>query len=148
MSFDDFLTEQMSKMSDKKKNAEEKVVRFKGYINDFYNKITGVWLKDSIQQGKIIPNRTETVIEEERLGSYKVESLCLEIAGEKIVITPVGTCLIGTDARFDISYRYNEAMIVRDMETGDWLLVDRRSKITRAKVDASVFQELIMSLMQ
>lgn len=148
MSFEEWLVSRQKKQEKTQVKALEAIEKFSALINEFYGKITGEWLKEAIEKGQIVFGRTATSITEELLGTYTADALWIEIAGERLSVVPVGTYLIGTDARFDMSYRGVEYMIVHDMEKGGWLLINRSNRVQRKRIDEAVFQGLIMDMMK
>lgn len=147
MNFSDFLTRQNEKAQEGQAfNAAGHIAKYQGLIKDLYSKIDTEWLGEYVKSGQVKTGECTCCITEERLGTYQVQSKWIEIAGQRISIQPVGTILIGTDARLDIVYRGKERMIIH----GDnlWKLVDRKHRITYKVINAEVFQNLLMDLMK
>ena len=148
MSFEEFIIMQQKKQEKSSVSAKEAIEKFTALGEELYGKIAEEWLKDAIVKKQISVGRTNTTITEELLGTYSADALWIEIAGERLSVIPIGTYLIGTDARFDVIYRGRECMIVHDMENGGWIVIDRSKRIPRKRVDAAVFQGLIMDMMK
>ena len=147
MDFSDFLTRQSEKTQKEKAfDASAHIARYQGLISELYNKIDMEWLGEYVKSGQVKTGECTCSITEESLGTYQAQSKWIEIAGQRISIQPVGTILIGTDARLDIVYRGKERMIIH----GDnlWKLVDRNHRITYKVLNAKVFQNLLMDLMK
>lgn len=147
MNFSDFLTQQNKKAQEGKAfNAAEQIAKYQGLIKDLYTRIDTEWLGEYVKSGQVKTGECTCSITEERLGTYPVQSKWIEIAGQRISIQPVGTILIGTDARLDIVYRGRERMIVH---VGNmWKLVDRERCISYKVLNAEVFQNLLMELLK
>ena len=147
MDFDDFLRQQNEKVQKENAfNAAEHIAKYQGLIRDLYTKIDTEWLGEYVKNGQVMTGECACSIKEEMLGTYKVQSKWIEISGQRISIEPVGTILIGTDARLDIVYRNKERMIIH--ANNSWKLVDRSRRITYKTLNAEVFQKLIMDLMK
>ena len=147
MDFNDFLKRQNEKVQKENAfNAAEHIVKYQGLIRDLYTKIDTEWLGEYVRNGQVKTGESTCSITEEMLGTYTVQSKWIEISGQRISIEPVGTILIGTDARVDIVYRGKERMIIHD--NNSWKLVDRSRRIAYKTLNAEVFQQLIMDLMK
>ena len=147
MDFSDFLSQQNEKAKKEKAfDASAHIVKYQGLIRDLYNKIDTEWLGEYVKSGQVKTGECICSITEEMLGTYQVQSKWIEIAGQRISIEPVGTILIGTDARLDIVYRGRERMIVHVDNL--WKLVDREQCISYKVLNAEVFQNLLMDLMK
>jgi len=147
MKFSDFLAQQNEKVQKEGAfDASAHIVKYQALISELYNKIDTEWLGEYVKSGQVKTGECTCSITEERLGTYQVQSKWIEIAGQRISIQPVGTILIGTDARLDIGYQGKERMIIHCDNL--WKLVDRRHRITYKVLDAKVFQNLLMDLMK
>ena len=125
-------------------NACEQIEKFKHDVDNFYKKIENEWLKTFIQDGDINVSRFPITISEERLGVYQIDAETLSIGGKRFSFTPIGTILIGTDARIDVSSGTNTSIIIKNGRTWNWLIQDRQIKLVPLNTES--FQKMIMEL--
>lgn len=172
--FDDFLNNE--KQAAKKKgsfDAAERIAKFLSLIEELYDKVDNEWLAPYIKRGEISTGLCDKTITEEKLGAYVVKEKYLEIGSKRIMLSPVGTLLIGTDARIDIEYRTKSSMIVHISENVNgfsdmlevkingqiekkaakpgkptWKLVNVASRTSYKTITAQVFQDILMDLLQ
>lgn len=148
MSFEDFLVNKQKEKETGSFDATKTIERYKTLVGRFYQIITDEWINAYIAKGLISYGKEAVSITEELLGTYSVDALWLQFGGERLSITPVGTHMIGTDARFDlIGKEGREVMVVHDKTSDNWLWVDYTSKRTKKPLNAKAFQELVMELM-
>lgn len=115
--FSDFVNK-LNKESQNKKdgfNPSARIETFKQLVNSLYEEIDS-WLQDGIQEGKILTGLVPITISEEMLGAYSINEKWIQIGNAKIIFRPIGTILIGTNARVDLIYRSKDIMIVRTGE--------------------------------
>lgn len=111
--FDDFINQEKEAAKDNVGfNAPERIKKFKSLIDELYYIIDHEWLSPYIDNGTITTGLCDKTITEEKLGSYIVKEKYLEIGRKRVMLSPVGTILIGTDARIDIEYQTKSFMIV------------------------------------
>lgn len=172
--FDDFLNNENKAAKDKNGfDAKARVAKFLSLIDELYDKIDHEWLSPYIDDGTITTGLCDKTITEEKLGSYVVKEKFLEIGGKRVMLSPVGTILIGTDARIDIEYLTKSFMIVHigeningfsdmlQVKVNDhiekkatkpgkptWKLVNVASRIYYKKITAEVFQNILMDLLK
>lgn len=168
--FDDFLKKENERAKENGTfNAHDRIEKFKSYLNDLYSKIEDEWLKQYIDAEAIKVSNTTISIHEERLGIYQVVSKSIEFGGKRITLQPIGTIMIGTDARVDMIYRAKEVMIVRVGESVEgfsvsitengktvgrntpsgkpvWKYVNKKTRTSYVTLNAESFQNLIMEL--
>ena len=171
-SFDDFVKKQNEKTKPVPAfNPQERIDTFKKHVNEFYNLVCNDWLKDNIQKGLIETKHRQIQIYEESLGNYEIDSLDIHIGNVVINFRPIGTILIGTRGRIDMNYRSRSRMFVltgenikspsahivisvngekprkqKDSGREVWKFVDRRGMMSYVSLNAEVFQEIIMGL--
>ena len=148
MTFEDFIEAKKKKQAQTLCNAAETIQKYKTLITNFYNRITSEWLHDAIEKKLVTVGKVKVSLTEELLGTYNVDAMWIDVAGERVSVRPMGTHLIGTDARFDIEANGNESMIVHDKSSNEWIHVDYDRKAIRQKLNATVFQKLIMDMMK
>ncbi len=115
------FTDFINKMDEEAKNSKnsfnpaERIDKYRDLVNSLYADIDA-WLSDEIESGKIQTGIVPITITEERLGSYAVDEKWIQIGNARIQFHPVGTILIGTNARVDMVYGAKDVMIVRTGE--------------------------------
>ncbi|MBJ8454300.1 hypothetical protein I6M90_21405 [Acinetobacter bereziniae] len=72
------------------------------FVDFFYAQIED-WLGDYKNQGLVEYSYTEKNITEDHIGSYYVRKMDLTLAGQRLTFDPVGTLLIGTKGRIDLT---------------------------------------------
>lgn len=70
------------------------------------------WLKPLVQSGAIKPTRSKYPAHEEKLGTYNIDTLVLEVAGRKLTFLPKGTLLLGSSGRVDVSGPNGELFLI------------------------------------
>lgn len=83
-------------------NKDEQIEEYKNLVDDLY-KIALDPIQELINEGLIQESREEILINEELLGEYKIDALVLTINNKKIKFEPVGTMLIGSKGRVDVT---------------------------------------------
>ncbi|MFA6236510.1 MAG: hypothetical protein WC635_04205 [Bacteriovorax sp.] len=107
--FEEFVD---SKSAEDKKinwNARKKLWLEK--VNDLYTEIDK-WFLNLKKSGKITISKEDLTIHEEQLGTYISQKLIIRIGGEKIVLSPVGTIIIGGYGRIDITGKAGDVMLI------------------------------------
>ncbi len=100
--FEEFLSHQQETSTIETVDWNQKKEEWMGYLSVLYEQIEN-WLDHYIKSGKIILKREPKLIQEERIGEYEVEKLLIKINGETVTLDPIGTNLIGTIGRVDMS---------------------------------------------
>ena len=150
-------------------NLKSRIDYFKSLVASFYDKLENEWLGE--YKDRIIIDSGNCLITEETLGNYEVTTKTLHLGDESVQFIPVGTVLIGTDARIDLHYKRKTVMFVhigdkinraRDLitisidgekpkkriEPGEkvWKFTFRDSRLDYITATAETVQELLMSL--
>lgn len=81
-------------------------------VNEFYNKVDNEWL-DGCYNEVFTTNLSSMTITEESLGTYEVNKKNLRIGPYFLEFEPIGTVLIGSDARIDLKYLNESVKFVR-----------------------------------
>lgn len=112
--FTDFVNNMNEQAKEKKSefDPQKRIEMFVNLIKSLYASIDE-WLKDGIENGSITTDVETVTITEERLGPYRVESKWFQIGKARFILEPVGTIMIGTNARIDMRYKTQSVMIVR-----------------------------------
>ena len=85
---------------------------FIGYVNEFYEKVDHEWL-EGCYNDVFTTNLSSMTITEESLGTYEVNKKNLRIGSYFLEFEPIGTVLIGSDARIDLKYLNESVKFVR-----------------------------------
>lgn len=124
--FESFLNKESEKEK-KTINWEEKLTRWKSFIDSLYENINN-WLADYVKTGKIIIETHDIEIYEEAIGKYTVQAITVKIGDNIVEINPIGTILIGTIGRVDI---------VGKVGTQKIILADKNA--SSPKIEVNVF---------
>lgn len=168
--FEEFLKkENEQNRLNNKFNPQERIDKFKTLVDGFYSMVKDEWLKPYIESGAITISSSIIPIHEERLGIYNIGTLTICIGNKRVDLRPIGTIMIGTDARIDMIYRAREIMIVRVGENinnfgisvtinGEpvnkkedpgkpvWKCVNKRARTSYVTLNAETFQGLLMAI--
>lgn len=93
-------------------NPAERIDAYRKLVNSLYADID-YWLSEELGSGKIQTGSVPITITEELLGAYTVDEKWIQIGNARIQFHPVGTILIGTNARVDMIYGSKDVMIIR-----------------------------------
>ena len=152
-------------------DPQERINSYRQRVGEFYQKIDEDWLREFIADRSIETGTEEMNIQEEQLGTYSIPEKWIRIGDHTIYFRPIGTILIGTEARIDLVYRSTRVMFVlvsekikngielircevanakkpRTRKTGElvWKCADSRAGLAYHKVNAQFFQTLIMKV--
>jgi hypothetical protein len=132
-------------------NVPERIELFNKNIQSLYNTIDNDWLKKDLDGGFIKTGLEKISIKEQPLGIYNVNSKWIQIGSKRLTLEPIGTVLIGTDARIDLIYKYKEVMLVLlggeiKKKKPEWKYIIESGKIKYEPLTKSSFQKLIMDL--
>ena len=101
--FDEFVkqrTEQARQFAEAL-NPEERLASWRHELDSLYQKMEG-YLKDYMDSG-LRTERRPVQLTEDDLGSYEAEALAILIGRDEVIAEPVGTMLIGSMGRVDLS---------------------------------------------
>jgi hypothetical protein len=70
------------------------------------------WLRPLVDAGAVTPTRSKYPAHEEKLGTYDIDTLVLEVAGKKLTFLPKGTLLLGSSGRIDVSGPNGDVLLV------------------------------------
>lgn len=170
--FTDFINKMDEAAKNKKNgfNPADRIDKYKKLVNSLYDDIN-TWLSEEIESGKILTGTVPINLTEDFLGSYSVDEKWIQIGNARILFHPVGTLLIGTDARVDMVYGAKDVMIVRVGENVEspynlthvemngepakkkkshgksvWKYVNDASPLTYIKLDKDRFEDLIINI--
>ncbi len=152
--FDDFVVS-MNKTSKKNNvddiNVPQRIEMFNRNIQSLYKSIDGEWLKKGLESGYIKTGEESISINERQLGIYNVKAKWIQIGTKRLTLEPIGTVLVGSDARIDLIYKYKEIMLVLLAGEGkkkkpEWKYIVENGKISFEPLTKDSFQKLIMDL--
>ena len=107
--FDDFVKERTARA--KQFNREERLAAWLGELDALYRAMEG-YLKSYADSGHIKVERRSVQLTEESLGTYDAEELAVSIGTDEVIARPVGTILIGSSGRVDLSGPHGSLRIV------------------------------------
>lgn len=126
--FDEFLEKVAQNNKPAGDREEETIDWFKGQLKILFDNVE-TWLKEYVDEEKIILEYKDLEIYEESLGSYMVKRLKIVIGSKTAELIPIGTVLIGTAGRADLS---------SGVETIRFILADRNA--TGPNFVSSIFE--------
>ena len=86
-------------------------------------------------------------VTEEHIGSYRIETLVIKVGDDRVVLTPVGTLILGSYGRVDIKGSAAEGMLVADGDW-NWSIVNRTPKRTLVPLTEESFLMLLQQVMR
>ena len=99
--FEEFLDKHATNTPEKEIDWEAQKKEWLDYINQFYESVKA-WLEPYEVDGKVSYEFKPLVLTEENIGTYEVDAMHVNFAGQKITLEPIGTLLIGTKGRIDL----------------------------------------------
>lgn len=136
--FTDFINkmDEAAKINKNGFNPDEKIESYRRLVNSLYADIDS-WLSEGLDSGKIKTGVVPITITEEKLGSYIVDEKWIQIGNARIQLHPIGTILIGTNARVDMTFGSQDVMIIRTGENvespGDLIHVEIDGEATKKR---------------
>jgi hypothetical protein len=127
--FDEFVTRQReSALETTSIDWTQRLEEWLGYLEKLYSKIEG-FLEQYISSGQIQREYRAVELNEENIGSYSARKMVLRIGRQEVDLVPVGTLLLGSKGRVDISGPSGKAQL---------LLVDSRAPSPRSLIHVTV----------
>ena len=99
--FEDLLKKYEQKPLEKEIDWKKQKQEWLDFIKMFYRSIES-WLAPYKQAGKLSYAYQKTQLNEEYIGTYDVDVMIVDFAGQKLTLEPIGTLLIGTKGRIDM----------------------------------------------
>lgn len=99
--FEELLKKHENKPSEKDIDWEKEKREWLGFIKNFYERVE-TWLAPFKEQGKLSYEYKKAQITEDYIGTYNVDVMIVDFAGQKLTLEPLGTLLIGTKGRIDM----------------------------------------------
>ena len=102
--FDDFVKQRtdQARQSAEVLNREETLVGWLRELDALYSAMEG-YLQSYTKSGQITIERRSVELTEDYLGTYEAEALAMSIGNDEIIAQPVGTMLIGSSGRVDLT---------------------------------------------
>lgn len=126
--FEEFLNKHATKTPEKEIDWEEQKEEWLDYINQFYSSVRE-WLEPYKADGKVSYEFKPLMLHEENIGTYEVDTMHVNFAGQKITLEPIGTLLIGTKGRIDLEGARGRVQFI---------LADKDSKGMKVNVSVSI----------
>jgi len=129
--FENLLKKHESKSEEKEINWEEQKNEWLTFISQFYSLVES-WLAPYKSEEKLSYEYKKTQITEDYIGTYDVDVMIVDFAGQKLTLEPIGTLLIGTKGRIDMEGARGRVQFI---------LVDKESKGMKVSVSISINNE-------
>ena len=102
--FDDFVKQRTdrARQSAEVSNSKETLADWLRELDALYSAMEG-FLRSYTESGQIKIERRSVQLTEEYLGTYEAEALAMSIGNDEVIVQPVGTLLIGSCGRVDLS---------------------------------------------
>ncbi|WP_179153006.1 hypothetical protein [Chromohalobacter israelensis] len=126
--FEEFLNKHATKTPEKEIDWEEQKEEWLDYIKQFYNSVEE-WLEPYRADGKVSYEFKPLMLHEENIGTYEVDAMHVNFAGQKVTLEPIGTLLIGTKGRIDLEGARGRVQFI---------LADKDSKGMKVNVSVSI----------
>lgn len=98
------------------------------FIEQFYSSIEE-WIKPYVDLHKLTYEYKKISLSEENIGTYDVDVMNINFAGQQVKIEPIGTLLIGTKGRIDMEGARGRVQFI---------LADKDSKGMKVNVSISI----------
>jgi len=90
-----------SKLEENEIDWEERKNEWLNFVSQFYSSVES-WLNPYKNKGKLSYKYEKTQPTEDCIGTYNVDVMIVDFAGQKLTLEPRGTLLIGTKGRIDM----------------------------------------------
>jgi len=100
--FDAFVKAQQKSAQDAEIDWSKERDEWLAYLDVLYKRMEEL-LGDYVKSGQILLRYQDVQLNEEDIGTYSARRLILKIGGKEIVLEPIGTLLIGTKGRVDVT---------------------------------------------
>jgi hypothetical protein len=110
--FDEFVKRQQTDHSDSKAaNWAQRRDDWLRRLKELYGSVEE-FLSGYVEGGTIKISYRDITLNEENIGEYSARQMVLDIGRQQVVLTPIGTILIGTKGRVDIAGAGGKARLV------------------------------------
>ena len=99
--FDDFIKEANVRAQNSKVDWDEQREEWLSYLKQFYDMVDG-FISDYVEAHQLSCTRSKKTLNEGNIGSYDVDVLSIKISTITIILTPIGTLLLGGKGRIDM----------------------------------------------
>lgn len=99
--FEDFIKRQTKEKEEEKIDWNAQKREWINFVGDLYTNIEN-YLDDFTKTGDINIEYSDVSITEQNIGTYNIRRMTIIIGINKIVLTPIGTLLVGTKGRIDM----------------------------------------------
>jgi hypothetical protein len=100
--FDAFVKAQQKAAQDTEIDWNKERDEWLAHLDDLYERVEAL-LGDYVTSGQILLRYQQVQLNEEDIGTYSARRLIIKIGGKEIVLEPIGTLLIGTKGRVDVT---------------------------------------------
>jgi len=116
-----------SKLEENEIDWEERKNEWLNFVSQFYSSVES-WLNPYKNKGKLSYKYEKTQPTEDCIGTYNVDVMIVDFAGQKLTLEPRGTLLIGTKGRIDMEGTRGRVQFI---------LADKDSKGVKVRVSVS-----------
>ena len=99
--FEELLKKHERKPVENEIDWEKQKQEWLDFIKEFFDSVKS-WLEPFKNDGKLSYEFKKTQITEEYIGTYEVDVMIVDFAGQKLSLEPLGTLLIDTKGRIDM----------------------------------------------
>ena len=110
--FKKFVENENKKKHASQFNPNERILKFREFVDMFYQRVEQEWLFPFIERNEIHVTSLERPIAEQHLGQYTVTEKVIIIGGRNLHLRPAGTMVSGSCGRIDLIYEARSEMFV------------------------------------
>lgn len=99
--FEQLLNNHSTQQESQEINWENQKDEWLEYIDSFYKTVER-WFEPYVAAKNVYYSFYETTLVEDYIGTYTVNKMKIDFAGQSLVMEPIGTLLIGTKGRIDM----------------------------------------------
>lgn len=110
--FRNFVENENKKKHASQFNPDERIQKYKEFVNMFYQRVEQEWLFPFIERDEIDVVLLERPIAEQHLGQYTVMEMVIVIGSRNLQLKPAGTMIPGSCGRIDLIYEARSEMFV------------------------------------
>ena len=103
------------------------------------------WLEPLAREGTIRCSREPMTVEEDNIGSYRVDVLTLSIGKQRVEFRPKGTQFEGVDGLVDVSGQRAVRTLV--LKRGQWFVVEKAMLLKTFPFNKDSFRDLLQDVM-
>ena len=142
--FDDFVKQRtdLARQSAEAVNSKETLADWLRELNALYSTMEG-FLQSYTESGQIKIERRPVQLTEEYLGTYDAEALAMLIGNDEVTAQPVGTLLIGSRGRVDLS-GFRKTLRIVLLEKGGPMMMKKKITITGASTPTEISSQSLV----